>query len=272
VLCDTCFGAQTAADRTRHTWLRLACFGGGLTAVFPRSSQPLFLEADTAKSVLYCTNRVYEALWGQGSIFEANWRSGGLIELSPLPASFQPPVRKLEETWIRYMHDYITLSAKDVQRLSIPTTASTTKASTRPSTMAISPPRCAAKSLDDLCGLEPLSTDPLIYMVPHFLSDAECDHFARVGYHRASPSSGGLMLALGSAEWAPCEATDALAAAVEERVGRLVGCMPHTDDGGFKLACARPHRHTTSHLRPCITYLFCSLSDGGLMRVQIYAF
>ena len=129
---------------------------------------------------------------------------------------------------------------------------------------------CAAQDLDDLRGLTPICTSPLIYLVPDFLSSLECDHLACLGHHRSSPSAGGLTQfgALGSSEWAPCEATDALARSLEDRAGRLVACMPHDDDGGFKLAYThhepkgpnsrlrapegvhldtnkRPHRHVT---------------------------
>jgi prolyl 4-hydroxylase len=127
------------------------------------------------------------------------------------------------------------------------------------------PPGCVARTLSELRALEPVSREPLIYLVPNFLSEEECDYFARLGHHRSSPSSGGLIHALGSSEWAAREATDPMAAALEERAGRLVGCAPHAEDGGFKLAYThhepehsvrapegvhldtnkRPHRHVT---------------------------
>ena len=56
-----------------------------------------------------------------------------------------------------------------------------------------------------------------------------------IGYHRCAPSAGGLTLALGTCEWAPTSATDALAIDVEARVGALVSCVPHALDGGIKL-------------------------------------
>lgn len=232
VLCAACFdgldsckplrGRERPSDASEQSerradglWLRLACWGGGHETVFERF-RPLFHTAhsSSADAPLLATTKVYEALWCQGDIFEPEWRRRGLVELAPVPPDFQPAVRDLELKWRDLMRGFAT-SAPSAPRPSAP---------------------CAARSLEELCALPPLSESPLVFEVPNFLSDAECDHFARVGAWRSAPSSGGLIHALGSADWPPCKATDALAAEVEERVGRLVGCAPHANDGGVKLA------------------------------------
>lgn len=58
----------------------------------------------------------------------------------------------------------------------------------------------------------------------------------RSRYHRAAPRAGGLIESLGSCEWAALETDDRLVHEVERRVGDLVGCPAHKNDGGVKLS------------------------------------
>ena len=120
------------------------------------------------------TSTVYERLWGQGEIFRDEWRKHGFCELSPVPSRFQPKVHDLVRKWDKHMTDYATLA--------------TTTSVLPTSRGAIAAPRCPATTLAELRTLKPLSKEPLVYLVPHFLSDAECDYLACLGAYRCRAS------------------------------------------------------------------------------------
>ena len=258
--------AQSSSPRAGRAWFRLAGFGGGAENIFERPASVMFMVSKNATASLLVTSQVFEFLWGQGATFEKEWARHGLVELAPIPPSFQPRVAPLQRTWEGYMRDYIRL-AKKATKARPPVGGAIT-----PLPRGVGPSECPATDLSELCALTPLCTEPLIYMVPHFLTERECDHLAVLGSHRSAPSAGGLIHALGSSEWAPLDAADTLARELEERAGRLVDCAPHADDGGFKLAYThhemgkeagglrapegvhldtnkRPHRHVTVRIR-----------------------
>lgn len=224
-MCGKCFETDRGTDVRAQSsaWVCLPGYGGGQANVFRRHGDPLYLGARARADTLWVTTVVYEHLWGQGMNFDAAWKDLGMCCMTPVPPTWQPKVRPIEELWERQMREFVTLSKN--AGVPQPPTGATTAGSEQ----------CNVRTLDDLCALEPLCREPLVFAVPHFLSSSECDHFARIGHHMCAPSAGGLSLALGTCEWPPLSTSDPLLADVEARVGVLVACAPHELDGGIKL-------------------------------------
>jgi len=167
VLCEACFAARPGTDA--DPWLCLPAFAGGEHSVFGRPKQSLWQYARTETETLASAVKVYEMFWGQGLDFPDDWRRAGLVELAPLLPQFQPRSLSIEERWSgEWMRDFTIGAAMDARKAARAGGGGGGSACPR--------------TFEALQGMEPKSTLPLIYELPHFLTDDECDHFCRVGY------------------------------------------------------------------------------------------
>lgn len=217
VRTDAAYWKMAAKRETKGSggaWLRLASYGGGYGMVAERPAQSRFLYMRGERAI-FATHRCHELTTKAMGAHAAYQTAPGFVPIHTLLPQFQPAVQDVSQEWQRMMKAYVL--GMSMMR------SKGAAGGGGASEPVVSP--------GGLRAITPLSTSPLVYVVPNMVTPEECTRLARIGHWTSSPEAGAACSdRLGVCAWPEGAAqVDDTLANVRARVHAMLGVETPAD-------------------------------------------